>query len=154
MDSQLLFGGYCAHLTVPTSSQRIWIYLAEARNFLVRGLSSKLIETIIFRLEDLLLPGWVKLSTSSQRMQFLLGKFQLSGRINDLYRAEPGSYLLESLSSTVVETNIFWPQDSMLPGWEKLSTSGRRMQFLLGHIQLSGRRIEINLADSGSCLLE
>jgi hypothetical protein len=42
----------------------------------------------------------------------------------------------------------------MIPTWEKVSTSGLGMQFLLGKILLSGRRIEIYLGDSGSFLLE
>jgi len=54
----------------------------------------------------------------------------------------------------MVETTIFLPEDSMLAAWEKLSTSDQGMQFLLGKIQLSGWRIEIYLADSGSFLLE
>jgi hypothetical protein len=80
--------------------------------------------------------------------------FQLVLRGNEIYLPERGSYLLERLSSTLVETNIFWPEDSMLPAWEKYSTSSRRMQFLLGKIYLSGWRIEIYLADPGSFLLE
>jgi hypothetical protein len=84
----------------------------------------------------------------------LLQKFQLFERRSETYLAEPESYLLERLSSTLVETDIIRPEDSMLPAWEKFSTSGRSMQFLLGKIQLSGRRIEIYLADSGSFLLE
>jgi hypothetical protein len=58
------------------------------------------------------------------------------------------------LSSTLVETHIFRPENGMLPACEKLSTSGGGIQTLLEKIQLSGRIIEINLADSGSCLLE
>jgi hypothetical protein len=84
----------------------------------------------------------------------MLQKFHLFGRRSEIFLAEPGSYLLERLSSTLVETDIFRPEDSMLPAWEKFSTSGRSMQFLLGNIQLSGRRIDIYPVDSGSCLLE
>jgi hypothetical protein len=102
-------------LKVPTSGRRIEIYLAEARNFLVGGLSSTLVETIIFRPEDSILPGWEKFSTSGQRMQFFLGKFQLSSWRIEIYIAEPGSFLLKRLSSTLVETIIFRPEDSMLP---------------------------------------
>ena len=141
-------------MTVPTSGRRIEIYLAEARKYLFGGLSSTLVETIIFRPEDSILPGCAKFSTSGRRTQFLLLKFQLFRRGSEIYLAEPGSYLLERLSSTLVETDIFRPEDSKLPAWEKFSTSGRSMQFLLGKIQLSGRRIEIYLVDSGSFLLE
>jgi len=154
MDSQHLVGECCAHLTVPTSGRRIEMYLAEARKCLLGGLSSSLVETIIFRPEDSILPGWAKLSTSGRKTQFLLRKFQLFERRSEIYLAEPGSYRLERLSSTLVETDIFRPEYSMLPEWEKFSTSGRSMQFLLRKIQLSGRRIEIYLADSGSFLLE
>jgi hypothetical protein len=113
-----------------------------------------LVETIIFRPEDSILPGWAKFSTSGRRKQFLLLKFQLFGRRSEIYLAEPGSYLLERLSSTLVETDIFRPEDSMLPAWQKFSTSSWSMQFLLGKIQLSGRRIEIYLVHSGSFLLK
>jgi len=154
MVSQHLVGGCCAHLTVPTSGQRIEIYLAESRKCLFGGLSSMLVETIIFQPEDSILPGCMKFSTSGRRTQFLLQKFQLFGRRSEIYLAEPGSYLLERLSSTRVETDIFRPEDSMLPTWQKFSTSGRSMQFLLGKIQLSARRFEIYLADPGSFLLE
>ena len=112
------------------------------------------VESIIFRPEDSILPGCAKFSTSSRRTQLLLPKFQLFGRRSEIYLAEPGSYLLERLSSTLVETDIFRPEDSMLPAWEKFSTSGRSMQFLLGKIQLSGRRIEIYIAEPGSFLLK
>jgi len=84
----------------------------------------------------------------------LLQKFRLFGGRSAIYLAEPGSYPLERLCSTLVQTNIFRPEDSMLPAWETFSTSGRRIQFLFGKIQLSGRRIEIYLTDSGSFLLE
>jgi len=154
IDSQLLVGGCFARFKVQTSGRRIEIYLATASNFLVGGLSSTLVETIIFRPDHSILPGWEKFSTSGQRIQFFLGKFQLSGRRIEIYLAEPGSYLLERLISKLVETIIFEPDDSMLPAWEKFSTSDRRMQFLLGKIQLSGGRIEIYLADSRSFLLD
>jgi hypothetical protein len=131
MHSQHVVGGCCAHLTVRTSGWRIEIYLAEAQKFLVRGLSSRLAETIIFRLQGSILPGSAKLSTSGRRIQFLLRKFQLVRWRCEIYLAEPGSYLLERLGSTLVANNIFRLEDSMLPGWEKFSTSGRRMQFLL-----------------------
>jgi len=71
-----------------------------------------------------------------------------------MFLAEARKCLFGGLSSTLVETIIFRPEDSMRPVCEKFSTSGRSMQFLLGKIQLSGRRIEIYLADSGSFLLE
>jgi hypothetical protein len=154
MDSHHLFGGCCAHLTVPTSGWRIEIYLAEARKCQFGGLSSTLVESIIFRPEDAILPGCAKFSTAGRRTQFLLRKFQLFGRRSEIYLAQPGSYLLERLSSTLVETDIFRPEDSMQPAWEKFSTSGQSMQFFLGKIQLSGRRIEIYLVDSRSFLLE
>jgi len=154
MDTQHLVGGCCADLTFPTSGGRIEIYLAEARKCLFGGLSSTLVETIIFRPEVSIQPGCAKFSTSGRRTQFLLRKFQVFGRRSEICLAEPGSYLLERLSSTLVETDIFRPEDSMLPAWEKCSTSGRSMQFLLGNIQLSSRRIEIYLVDSGSFLLE
>jgi hypothetical protein len=154
MDSQHLVGGCCAHLTVPTSDRRIEIYLAEARKCLFGGLISTLVETIIFRPEDSILPGWAKCSTSGRRTQFLLRKFQLFGRRSEIYLAEPGSYLLERLRSTLVETDIFRPDDSVLPAGENFLTSGWSMLFLLGTIQLSGRRIEIYIVDSGSFLLE
>jgi hypothetical protein len=154
MDSQDLVGGCCAHLRVPTSGRRIKMYLSEARKCLFGGLSSTLVETVIFGPEDSILPGWAKLSTSGRKRQFLLRKLQLFERRSEIYLAEPGSYLLERLSSTLVETDIFRPEDSMLPAREKLSTSGRSMLFLMGMIQLSGRRIEICLADSGSFLFE
>jgi len=71
-----------------------------------------------------------------------------------MYLAEARILLLGRLNSTEFATINFWPEDSMLPAWETFSTSGGRMQFLLGKIQLSGRRIEIYPADSGSFLLE
>jgi len=154
MDSQYLVGGCCAHCTVPTSGRRIEIYLAEARNFLFGGLSSALVETIIFRLEDSKLPRWAKFSSFSRRMEFLLGKYQLSRRRSEIYPAELESYLLNRLGSTQVETNIFRPEDSILDAWENFSTSGQWMQFLLGMFQLSGWRIAIYLADSWSLLLK
>jgi len=141
MDSQHLVGGYCAHLTVPTSLRRLEMYLAEARKCLFGGLSSTLVATIIFRPKDSVLPGWVKVSISGRKTQFLLRNFQLFERRSEIYLAEPGSYLLERLSSALVETDIFRPEDSMVPAWEKFSTSDRSMQFLLGQIQLSGLRI-------------
>ena len=76
---QLLVAGYFAHLTVPTSGWRIDIYLAEAWNFLVRGWSSRLLETIIFQQEHSILPGWAKFSTSGWRIQFFLGNFNFPG---------------------------------------------------------------------------
>jgi len=143
-----------AHVTVPTSGRRIEIYLAAARNFLAAGLSSTLVETIIFWRVDSILPRRKKVSTSGWRIQFCWGKSQLSGRRIEIYLPEPGSYLLGRLRSKLVQTIIFRPEDSMLPAWEKFSTSGRRMQFLMGKFPLSGRRIEIYLAESGSFLLE
>jgi hypothetical protein len=71
-----------------------------------------------------------------------------------IYLTEPGRYLLEMLSSTLVETIIFHPEGSMLPTCENFSTSGRKMQFLLGKIQHSGWTIEIYEADAGSFLLK
>ena len=143
-----------ARVTVPTSGRKIEIYLAAARNFLVRGLSSTLVESIIFRPEDSVLPGWEKFLTSGRRIEFFLGKFQLSGPRIEIYLAEPGSYLLERLSSKLVDTIIFRPEDLMLPAWEKFSTSGRRMEFLIPNFQLSGRRIGIYVTEPGSFLLE
>jgi len=84
----------------------------------------------------------------------MLRKIQLFGRRTDIYLAEPGSNLLQRLSSMLVQTNIFRPEDSMLPVWEKFPTSGQRVQFLLGESQLSGQTIEIYLVDSVSFLLE
>ena len=100
-----------AHVTVPTSGRRIEIYLAAARNFLLGGLSSTLVETLIFRPEDSIPSGWEKFSTSGRRMQFVLEKVQLSGRRIEIYLAEPGSYLLERHSSILVETIMSWPED-------------------------------------------
>jgi hypothetical protein len=87
-------------------------------------------------------------------MHFVLPKFQLSepGRKIDL--AEPGNYLLKWLISTLVETNIFRPEYSMLPGWGKFSTSSRSMLFLLKKIQHSGLRIENYIAEFGRVPLE
>jgi len=113
-----------------------------------------LVETIIFWPELSILPGWKEFSTSGWRIQFFLGNFQLSGRRIEIYLAEPGSDLLERLSSTLVENIIFRPEDSMLPAWVKFSTSNRRMEFLMGKFQHSVQRIEIYLAESGSFLLE
>jgi len=154
MDSQLLVGGCCANWNVPISSQRIEIYAAEAQTFLVVGLCFTLLETLIFQSEDCLVPGLEKLSTCGQRMQFFLGKFQLSGQRIAIYIADPESLLLERLSSTLVGTNIFRPNDSMLPACETFTTPGQRMQFLLGKFQISGEGIGFYLAVSGSILLE
>jgi len=60
-----------------TSGRRIEIYLAEARNFPVGGLSSTVAESIIFRAEDSILSAWEKFSTSGMRMPFFVGTFQL-----------------------------------------------------------------------------
>jgi hypothetical protein len=87
-------------------------------------------------------------------MQFILPKFQPFRQRSEIKIAVPGSYLLERLSSTPVETKIFRPENSMLPAWEEFSTSGRTLGFLLGKIQLSGWRIQIYQIDSGSILLE
>jgi len=87
-------------------------------------------------------------------MKFFLGMFEPSGRRIEIYIAETGSFLLERLSSTLVEGIIFWPEHSMFPGWEKSTNSGRRMQFPFGKCQLSGQRIWIYLSESGSFLLE
>jgi len=91
--------------------QRIEIYLAEPGSYLLERLSSKLVETIIFRPEDSMLPAGEKFSTSGRRMQFLMGKFQLSGRRIEIYLAESGSFLLKRRSSILVETNISRPED-------------------------------------------
>jgi len=143
-----------AHVTVPTSGQRIVIYLAAARNLPVRGLSSTLVETFIFRPEDPILPGWEKFSTSCWRIRFFLGKFQLSGRKIEIDNVEHESYLLEKLSSKLVESNIIRPENPIPAVCAKFSTSGRRMQFLMWKFQLFTRRIKIYLAESGSFLLQ
>jgi hypothetical protein len=109
MDSQHLVGGCFNHLTVPTSGRGIEIYLAEAGKYLFGGLSTKLVETIIFRPEDSIIPCYTNFSTSGRRTQFSLRKIQLSGRRSEIYLAEPGSYVLERLGSTLVETDIFRP---------------------------------------------
>jgi hypothetical protein len=80
----------------------------------------------------------LKFSGSGWKTQFLLQTFQLFGQRREIYLEEPGSYLLERLSATLVETNIFWPEDSMLPAWEKFSNASRRRQFLLENIRHSG----------------
>jgi len=113
-----------------------------------------LVKTIIFQPEHSILPGWEKISTSSRSIQFFLGKFQNSRWRIGIYLAEPGSYLLARLISTLVESIMFLPEDSMLPAGDKITTSGGRMRFLMGHFQLSGRRIEIHQGESASFLLE
>jgi hypothetical protein len=84
-----------------TSGRRIEPDLAEVLNFLLGGLSSKLAETSIFRLEDSALPTWEKYSTSSQRI--------------DLYLAEAQYILVGRLSLKLVETIIFRPEEQILP---------------------------------------
>jgi hypothetical protein len=85
MDSQKLDGGCCTHLTVSTSGRKIQIYLADPPKCLVGGLSSTLVKTIIFRLEDSIIPCWVKFSTTSRRTQFLLPKFQSFEGRSEIY---------------------------------------------------------------------
>ena len=136
------------------SGKRIEIYPVDTGSFLVDRLISTLVDTNILRPEDSIQPTQEIFTTSGQRMQFLLGEFQLSGQRIEIYLAESGSYLLETPSSTMVETIISQPEYEKLSAWEKLSTSGWRMQFLWGKFELSGWRMEINLADSGSFLLK
>jgi len=78
-----------------------------------------LVETNIFRPNDAMIPGWEKFSTSGQRMPLFLGKFQIFGQRIDIYIPEPGSFLLKWLISTLVETIILRPEDSMLPWLEE-----------------------------------
>jgi len=99
------------------------------------------------------IPGWERFTTSGRRMKFFLGEFQLSGRMIGIYITKLRSYLLERLSSKLVESIIFQLEDSMLPAWGKFSTSDLRMQFLLGRFQLSEWRIEIYQAESKSFLV-
>jgi len=69
-----------------------------------------------------------------------------------IYIAEPGSFLLKRLSSMVVETIIFRSEDSMLPCLEEILNI--RSENEIRWFQLSGRRIVIDLAQSGMYLLE
>jgi len=136
------------------SSRGIEIYPVETGSFLLQRLISTLVETNIFRPGDSILPAQEEFSTSGWRMLFLLGKFQLSGWRIEIYLPESWSYLLETPSSTVIETINSLPEDQELSAYEKFSTSGRRIQFLWGKFQLSGRRMEINLAETWSFLLK
>jgi len=70
-----------------------------------------LVETIIFRPEDSILPGWEKFSTSGRRMQFFLGTFQLPSRRIEINLAKPVRFLLEGVSSTLIETTTSRPED-------------------------------------------
>jgi hypothetical protein len=56
--------------------------------------------------------------------------------------------------SGLVESLTFRLEDSMLTAWEIFPTSDQRLRFLLEQIPLSGQRIEIYLADSGSFILQ
>jgi len=96
---------------------RIEIFLAEPGSYLLERLSSTLVETIIFRPADSMLPARVKFSTSGQGMQFLMGKFKLSRQKIDIYLAESGRFLLERLSSILVETIISRPEDKIILAW-------------------------------------
>jgi len=87
-------------------------------------------------------------------MQFFLGLFPVSSRRIQIDIAEPEIFLLERLSSTLVETIFFWAEDSLLPASEKLTNSGQIMQLCFGKFQLSSQRICIYLAESDSFLLE
>jgi hypothetical protein len=107
-------------MKVQTSGRKIEIYIAESRNILVGGLSSTLVETIIFLPEDSTLPRWEKCTTFDRRMQLFLGQFPLSSHRFEIYITEPWSFLLKRISSMLVETIIFQPEDSMLPCLEEI----------------------------------
>jgi len=55
------------------------------------------------------------------------GNVSASGQIIEMYLAQARNCLVGRLSSTPVATIIFHPDDSILPGWEKFSTSGQRI---------------------------
>jgi len=131
-----------------------WDSPSSSSKFSSRRTEFKLDRTYHLPAGTLNIPGCEKIPTSGWRIQFFVGKFQRSGQRIKIYIAETGSYLLERLSSTLAETIIFRPEDSMPQAWGKFSPSSRRMQFLLRKFQLSGQRIEIYLAESGGCLLE
>lgn len=60
-----------------------------------------------------MLPAWEKITNSGRRLQFLFQKFQLSGLTIWIYLAESGTFLHETLRSTLVETNTSWPEDQL-----------------------------------------
>jgi len=139
-----------------TSRWRFGINLAEARNDPVGRLSATVAESIIFRTEVSILLGWEEFSTSSLRMPFFVGKFQLpaGGLVLGLDRIPlPGRemfvsiekfqllagelisayqkirhFLVRGLGSTHMETILFRPEDYMRFTLEKFRTSGWSMQ--------------------------
>jgi len=86
--------------------RRSEIYFAEPGSYLLGRHISMLVEINIFFPDSSMLPAWETFSTSSWRMQCLLEKIQLSGRIIEIYQADYGSFVLEQHSSILVETII------------------------------------------------
>jgi len=93
------------------SGRIIEICITEPGSFLPERLSSTFIKTMIFWPEHSMLPAWEKIPHSGCRMQFLFRKFQLFSWRIWILLAESGSFLLDRLSSTLVETDTSRPED-------------------------------------------
>jgi len=88
------------------SGRRIEIYLAEPGSYLLKRHSLTLVKTKILWQENSILPAREKFSNSGRKIQFLVGKFQLSAQRTEIYLADCASFVLERLDSLLVETII------------------------------------------------
>jgi len=85
--------------------------------------------------------GWLNITCLGEILNFqsenaiLLEKVSTSGRRIEIYLAEAFNFLVGRLSSTLLETVIIRPEDSIRPAGEKFPTSGRRMQCFVGKFQ-------------------
>jgi hypothetical protein len=95
------------------SGRRSDIYRAEPGNCLLDRFSSKLVETNIFRLQDSILPGIEKFSTTNGTIRSVLGKNELSGQRIEICLADAGGFLLEWHSSIWVETIVSQQEDNI-----------------------------------------
>jgi len=75
----------------------------------------------------------------------LLEEDSTSGRKMEIYLAEVRNLPVGRLSSMVAESIIFRAKDSILSAWEKFLTSGLRMAFFVGKIQLPAGKLVLGL---------
>jgi len=83
----------------------------------------------------------------------LFGNVSASSRGIVMYIASARNFLVGRLSSTMVATINFRPDDYILPAWEKFLNFQSETAILLGKVSTSGRRIEIYLAEAFNFLL-
>jgi hypothetical protein len=74
--------------------------------------------------------------SSRLEVSILLGTVSTSSRRTQIYPVETQTFLLGRLSSTLVETIISQPEDSITSASKKFSTSGQRMQLFCPNFQL------------------